>query len=183
MAFGTEHRLAIRLFTAWVLFLALACQARIGVEYQMQLGNPSGATADTNNHTHYLIQRRVMAEDYNDTRRVPNWVSWNLTASDVGSSGRGNFLTDTNLPANFYWVKTSDYTYSGYDRGHMCPSADRTDSVTNNDHVFFMSNIIPQTPDNNQGVWADLETECRTLAAAGNELLITSRPRLRGRAW
>jgi DNA/RNA endonuclease G (NUC1) len=168
----------VRLILALLLFhgLMLPARALIGLPYQMQLGNPSGAIADTNNHEHYLIQRPVLAEDYNDTLRVPNWVSWDLTDSDVGSSGRGSFLTDTNLPGNFYWVKTGDYTYSGYDRGHLCPSADRTDSTTNNDQVFYMSNILPQAPDNNQGVWAALETYCRTLAAAGNELLILCGP-------
>jgi endonuclease G len=142
----------------------------------MQLGNPSNATADTNNHDHYLIQRTVEALDYSDNLHEPNWASWDLTINDVGSSGRSTFLTDSTLPPNFYWVKTSDYTYSGYDRGHMCPSGDRTDNTTDNDLVFYMSNIIPQAPDNNQGVWANLETYCRTLASSGNELLITCGP-------
>lgn len=45
----------------------------------------------------------------------------------LGSSGRtGTFHTDTNLPPNFTWVTYSDYTGSGYDRGHLRPSADRT---------------------------------------------------------
>ena len=123
-----------------------------------------------------LIQRTVEAIDYSDNLREPNWASWDLTASDVGSSGRGDFLTDTNLPPNFYWVKTADYTHSGFDRGHMCPSADRTDNVTDNDLVFRMSNIVPQAPDNNQGPWENLETYCRTLAQAGNELLIICGP-------
>ncbi|MEI6077025.1 MAG: DNA/RNA non-specific endonuclease [Verrucomicrobiota bacterium] len=156
--------------------IVISAHAKIGVEFQMQLGNPSNATADTNNHSHYLILRAAEALDYNDTLREPNWASWDLTTDDVGSSGRGNFLLDTNLPNNFYWVKTTDYTGSGYDRGHMCPSGDRTVSVEVNDLVFFMSNIIPQTPDNNQGVWANLETYCRTLASQGNEVLITCGP-------
>ena len=163
-----------------VLLLAvgvLPAQAIIGIAYQMQLGNPSNATADTNNNNHFLIQRTVEAIDYNDNLREPNWASWDLTASDVGTSGRSpNFFLDTNLPANFYEVKPTDYSGSGYDRGHMCPSGDRTDNTTDNDLVFFMSNIIPQTPDNNQGVWENLETYCRTLASAGNELLIICGP-------
>jgi DNA/RNA endonuclease G (NUC1) len=160
-----------------VLFFAV-CQtnATIEISLQMQLGNPSNAGADMNNHAHYLIQRPVEAIDYSDNLREPNWASWDLTASDVGSSGRSPvFFADTNLPANFYVVASSDYSGSGYDRGHMCPSADRTDNVTDNDMVFFMSNVIPQTPDNNQGPWENLETYCRTLAQT-NELLIISGP-------
>ena len=163
---------------AVVLLLATGpAQALIGTAYQMQLGNPSNATADTNNHDHHLIQRTVQALDYSDNLREPNWASWDLTASDLGSSGRNSsFYTDSTLPPNFYWVKTTDYSGSGYDRGHMCPSADRTDSTTNNKLVFYMSNIVPQTPDNNRDVWASLEDYCRTLAEAGDELLITCGP-------
>ena len=142
----------------------------------MQLGNPSNATTDMNNHSHYLIQRTVEALDYNDNLREPNWASWDLTTDDVGSSGRSTFLQDSTLPGNFYWVKATDYSGSGYDRGHMCPSGDRTVSTAVNDLVFYMSNIIPQTPDNNQGVWANLETYCRTIASQGNEVLITCGP-------
>ncbi len=151
--------------------------ATIDASLQMQLGNPSGASADTNNHTHYLIQRTVEAIDYNADLDEPNWASWDLTASDIGSSGRSpDFFTDTNLPAGFYPVKPDDYDGVGFDRGHMCPSDDRTDNVTDNNMVFFMSNIIPQAPDNNEGVWVNFEDYCRTLAASGNELLIMCGP-------
>ncbi len=163
------------------LYLLLLCggraQATILVDYQMPLGNPSNAISDTNNHSHYLIQRSVQALDYSDTLRQPNWASWNLTVADLGSSGRsGSFSMDTSLPANFYRVKSTDYTGSGYDRGHLCPSADRTDTIEHNDETFLMSNIMPQSPDNNQGVWASLENYCRMLASASNEVLITCGP-------
>ncbi|MDB6057937.1 MAG: non-specific endonuclease [Verrucomicrobiales bacterium] len=159
-----------------LLCAALNVSAIINSSLQMQLGNPSGATADPANHSHYLIQRTVEAIDYNDSNGEPNWTSWDLTSSDVGSSGRSSFITDTTLPSGFYRVTTSDYTNTGYDRGHNCPSADRTDNTTDNDLVFYMSNIMPQAPDNNQGPWEALEAYCRTLASAGNELLITCGP-------
>ena len=147
---------------------------------QMQLGNLTGATADTNNHNHYLIQRPVETIDYSDVNGQPNWASWDYTSDDTGSSGRGNFSVDTSLPPNFKQIPTSTYgTVNGqsYDRGHMCPSADRTVSEATNDLVFIMSNIIPQASSMNEGVWATIENYCRdTLAAAGNELLIMCGP-------
>jgi DNA/RNA endonuclease G (NUC1) len=114
--------------------------------------------------------------DYNDVTREPNWVSWDLTTADVGGSGRSSFIVDTNLPVGFYQVLTTDYSGSGYDRGHMCPSADRTITTADNQELFYMSNMIPQAPDNNQGVWASFESYCRTLASAGNEVLIIAGP-------
>ncbi len=148
----------------------------------MQLGNPSGATNDPNNHNHYLIQRTVEALDYSDALGEPTWVSWDLTASDIGSSGRSaDFFTDTSLPAGFYEVTTADYNGVGninFNRGHMCPSEDRTDNTNDNDMVFLMSNIIPQAAVNNQGVWGNFEAYCQSQADAGNELLITCGPSL-----
>jgi len=143
----------------------------------MQLGNPSGAIADPNNHDHYLVQRTVEAFDYSDNLGEPTWVSWDLTAADVGSVTRStSFYTDTNLPSGFYEVKDADYTHSGYDRGHMCPSDDRTDTTNDNKMVFFMSNIVPQTDDLNTGPWEALETLCRSFTTSNYEVLILSGP-------
>ena len=161
----------------------LVFQARgyIDVSLQMQLGNPSGATADTNNHDHYLIQRSVQALDYSDNLGEPVWASWDLTAADVGTNSRSTtFFTDTNLPANFYRVTDNDYNGVGatnvnLNRGHLCPSEDRTDTRANNDAVFFMSNIMPQSAVNNQGVWGTFEGYCRNIAQT-NELLIICGP-------
>ena len=163
-----------------LLFGAFKAEAIIDASLQLQLGNPSGATANTNNHDHYLIQRTVEAIDYNDNRGEPNWASWDLTSGDVGSVTRSTtYFTDTNLPPNFYRVTDNDYVGVGainFNRGHLCPSEDRTDTRQDNDTVFFMSNIMPQSGPNNQGVWANLETDCRTLASAGNEILIICGP-------
>ncbi|WP_414662095.1 immunoglobulin domain-containing protein [Horticoccus sp. 23ND18S-11] len=170
----TLHRnlLAIGVF----LSSALGLNATIGVSLQSQLGNPSSATADPANRGNYLIQRAQYALGYNDLTREANWVAWDLTTTDVGGSGRSDFSVDTTLPAGFTAVLTTDYSGSGFDRGHMCPSGDRTVSVADNQFTFYMSNMVPQAPDNNQGVWANFESYCRTLAAAGNELLIISGP-------
>ncbi|MEJ0089981.1 MAG: hypothetical protein WDM80_09585 [Limisphaerales bacterium] len=81
---------------------------------QMQLGNPSGAIVDTNNHDHYLIQRSVQALDYSDNLGEPVWASWDLTAADVGPAARSTtYYTDTNLPPNFYRVTTANYNGVG----------------------------------------------------------------------
>jgi endonuclease G len=165
---------------AVLCFTAPHAEAIIDASLQMQLGNPTGATADTNNHDHYLIQRTVEAVDYSDNFGEPNWASWDLTTGDVGSAPRSSsYYTDTNLPPDFYRVTDNDYNGVGsinFNRGHLCPSEDRTDTTNDNKLVFFMSNIMPQSAQNNQGVWENLESDCRTFAAAGNELLIICGP-------
>lgn len=62
--------------------------ARIGVEYQMQLGNPTDAKADTNNHQHYLIQRSVFAEDYDDAVQTSGASVTNRATGSGGESIR-----------------------------------------------------------------------------------------------
>src|SRR5712671_894653 len=166
------------LFVVFGQGLLFKAQAFINASLQMQLGNPSGAASDTNNHSHYLIQRPIEALDYNDSRGQANWASWDLTSADANNAvvRQDSFAQDTNLPPNFYRVDDNAYTNSGYDRGHLCPSADRTDSTNDNDLTFLMSNMMPQAPDNNRFTWENLESYCRTLADAGNELLIMCGP-------
>lgn len=159
--------------------MALSAGAIIDPTLQMQLGNPSGATADTNNHTHFLIVRSIEAMDYNDTLGQPNWASWNLTSADSPTNGvtrQNSFAADTNLPTSFHRVAANEYMYSGYDRGHLCNSEDRTASTNDNNMTFLMSNMMPQAPDNNEVTWSGFEAYCRALANAGNELLIISGP-------
>jgi DNA/RNA endonuclease G (NUC1)/PKD repeat protein len=164
--------------TVALLLPVFQASAIIDATLQMQLGNPTEATTDPSNHVHYLIQRTVEAIDYSDTNGCPNWASWDLTASDYVVNGprSSSFFADTSLPAGFHVVHPNDYTNTGYDRGHMCTSADRTDNTTDNDLVFLMSNIIPQNPNQNQGVWGDFEDYCRSLIST-QELLITCGPR------
>ncbi len=98
-----------------------------------------------------------------------------MNTSWLGSAPRqDDFRADTTLPSSCYQVNSSDYTGSGFDRGHMTASADRTNTVTNNSATFLMTNIIPQSPDNNQGPWAALETYSRDLVNQGKELYIIS---------
>jgi endonuclease G len=56
--------------------------------------------------------------------------------------------------------------------GALPLSAERTDSPEHNKQVSAMSNIIPQSKDNNEGVWEHMDAYCRELAEQGNELLI-----------
>jgi endonuclease G len=81
-------------------------------------------------------------------------------------------VPDQSLPASFDKASPHDYTNSGYDRGHNIPSGDRTKSSEDNETTFLMSNVAPQTPDNNRGPWEKFESYCRDLANQGKELYI-----------
>jgi endonuclease G len=139
----------------------------------LTLGNPSNAVTDINTPSNYLLVKSQYVLSYHRDRGTPNWVSWRLASSWLGSTARqDDFRPDNTLPAGWYQVSNTDYTGSGFDRGHLCPSADRTATVTDNSSTFLMTNMMPQSPDNNQGPWANLENYCRTLVSQGNELYI-----------
>jgi endonuclease G len=116
---------------------------------------------------------------FNDDLGYPNWVSWHLKAQDIGDVERGQFVPDDTLPEGFKRITPKDYTGTGYDRGHLCPSKDRSDTTENNNATFLMSNIFPQAPGNNQGPWKDLEDYSRDLVRnEGKDLYIFAGPAL-----
>jgi endonuclease G, mitochondrial len=144
---------------------------------QSLLGNPDRAVVDENNHDKFLSQKPQFDLSYSDNNRIANWVAWHLDSSNIGDAARTNaFAPDTSLPSTFTPIVTGDYTNSGYDRGHQCPSADRTDTTENNKATFLMSNMAPQQHGLNAGPWESLEEEARNLVAAGNECYIYSGP-------
>jgi endonuclease G, mitochondrial len=157
-----------------IVFFSQA-KAQTSTSVHLTMGNPSGALTNTSFANNYLLVKPQYALSYNNSRLSANWVSWQLNSSWLGSAPRqDDFRADTTLPSSWYRVVTGNFTGSGFDRGHMTPSADRTSSVTNNSATFLMTNIVPQAPDNNQGPWARLEDYQRTLVGQGKDLYVIS---------
>jgi endonuclease G, mitochondrial len=139
----------------------------------LKLGNPSNAAQpDANN---YLMVNPYFALSYNRARGTANWVAWVVRRGDIGNVERANdFRPDNRLPQGFPRVTPNDYTGSGFDRGHLCPSKDRSNAPEANSATFLMSNMIPQAPDSNQGVWKALEDYSRDLVEQGNEIYVVA---------
>ncbi len=139
----------------------------------LKYGNPSNANLkDTNN---YLLEKPQYALSYNCQTGTANWVSWQLDRSWLGSVDRSDdFRPDPDLPNDCYAVRPNDYRGSGYDRGHLAPSGDRTSNPSDNSATFLMTNMIPQAPANNREVWRELEEYSRELVSQGKELYIVA---------
>ncbi len=136
---------------------------------------PWGYPIDATPKDDYLIERKQYVLSYNERLNVANWVAWQLNAAWYGNTPRrsGKFITDSSLPASFNRITHDDYTKSGYDRGHMVRSEERTASEEDNSSTFLMTNILPQTPTLNQQTWLSLEYECERLCKAeGKELYV-----------
>lgn len=145
-----------------------------GDNSNLLLGNPSNATADLANYTNYLIDHHYFVLSYNRERGTPNWVSWHLDETNITRvvSRQDNFAAYLGIPGAWYAVAHASYTGSGFDRGHNCPSADRTSSFEANSATFLMTNMIPQARENNSGPWADLEQHIRDQVTLGNEAYV-----------
>ena len=142
-----------------------------GDNSNLLFGNPSNATNSAAVTENYLIDKNYYVISYSSARATPNWVSWHLDETNIGNTPRqDNFAAFLGLPAGYYQVQSNSYSSSGFDRGHNCPSADRTSSLEAHSATFLMTNMIPQAPQNNQRAWADLETYLRSEVNKGYEV-------------
>lgn len=110
---------------------------------------------------------------YSPGLRIPQSVDWVLRKSDLGSSKREpswRFAEDTRVSRPR--ASHSDYTGSGFDRGHMVPAADRSATISAMRSTFIMTNVCPQVPSLNRGSWKRLEDGCRAIAKQGMQLHI-----------
>ncbi len=157
------------IFVGLLLILSPAfSQTNDSWKVNVELGIPT----DSNPSDDYLIKRKQYVISYNKNKNVANWASWNLNKKWYGKYNRvSGFKPDNELPENFYKVTTRDYTNTGYDRGHIVASKDRSNNTANNKATFLMSNIYPQEPDLNQGPWKKLEDYCRSLCLNNNKEL------------
>jgi endonuclease G len=146
----------------------------------LRWGNPSGAAAVSGNIDNFLMEKSYYALSYNNTKGTPNWVSWRLVKEDIGDASREGlpFLPDDDLPGGFKKIVTREYVGSGFDRGHMCPAGDRSSDMESLKATFVMTNLVPQSPDNNRKGWEQFESYCRSLVKEdeGKELYIVSGP-------
>ena len=121
-------------------------------------------------HTGYTLS-------YNTTTLCPNWVAWELTASETrGHLDRSrDFFPDEAVPSA-QRVTTGDYSGSGYTRGHMCPAADMEWGAKALHDCFLMSNMCPQTEELNRYSWEALERACRRWARKEGAVKIVCGP-------
>lgn len=122
-----------------------------------------------------LVEYSAMTVSFNPRLHIPNWVSWEISANHIDGphSRTNNFQQDTRVrgcPA------PSDYTNSGFDRGHMAPAGDMKWSADAMAESFYMTNMVPQSPDLNRGTWNKIEQKCRDRARRDSVVYIVSGP-------
>lgn len=112
------------------------------------------------------------AVEWDCDKKAQRWTCYQMNATNSGSNwkrdnwkntewGGDPFQEDTIIPKP-YRTTLADYRGSGYDRGHICPSADRLNSKEANEQTYYLSNIQPQINGFNTGIWLTMENTLRT---------------------
>lgn len=120
-------------------------------------------------HTGYTLS-------YNEEYELPSYVAYELTRNEVlgGEERSDNFKADPAVRTGS--AVLDDYKGSGYDRGHMAPAADFKWSAEAMSDTFYLSNMCPQDPSFNRGIWADLEAVIRTMAYDNEKIYVVTGP-------
>jgi DNA/RNA endonuclease G (NUC1) len=155
----------------------------------LSLGNPTEARQPDNvgtvndpirkpYDTNYLLEKSQYAVSYNDQTKTPNWASWQLNKSWIIGDGKraSSFQQDPQLPSEWYGVSTRDFAGGRAQftderglpktlaQGHFTAAEDRSRNDKDIISTFFGTNVIPQHPSNNSGLWRELERFSQRLA-------------------
>ena len=114
---------------------------------------------------------------FNTVLQIPTQVRWIVSRTNLGTSKRDpswRFVND--VPAPYGRATHDSYTHSGYDRGHMAPASDFARPISRCRETFRISNICPQTPALNRGLWKKTEIQERSLAISNNYVRVLAIP-------
>lgn len=126
-----------------------------------------------------IVKHKAFELSYNETHEQADWVFYLLTREFVnGTTGRTNdFRPDPDV--TLCSAAMEDYTGSGYDRGHLCPAADMRINEEIQSETFFMSNVSPQVPAFDQGIWRKLEEQARAWVRKHDSIWVATGPVLK----
>jgi endonuclease G len=121
-------------------------------------------------YTGYALQ-------YSYDYKTAIFVVEHITKEVIGGPAKrkDDFRPDPNVPVKFQ-SQLRDYVGQPFDRGHMAPAGDNTQNEKAMSDSFFLTNMVPQVPNNNRGIWKQLETTVRNYVLKGHEVYVISGP-------
>ncbi|MEO6759268.1 MAG: DNA/RNA non-specific endonuclease, partial [Saprospiraceae bacterium] len=137
---------------------------------------PAATSDEIVHHTYYTLS-------YNEDHEQADWVAYQLTRAQLNQNWveRSNtFRPDPQVHTES--ATPRDYTSTGYDKGHLCPAADMGFNEQAMDETFYMSNMSPQVPAFNMGIWRELEELTRDWARQFGHLYVVTGPVLTQRS-
>lgn len=127
-------------------------------------------------HPEALVEKEYYTLQYNEKFEQADWVAYELTADEVNGTvpRKDAFRSDPDIPTGS--ADLEDYKGSGYDRGHLAPAADMKMTAQSMADSFYMSNMSPQNPSLNRGIWKELEGKVRMWAVENEAVYVVTGP-------
>lgn len=151
------------MFRILISCLLLICNISIYAQDNKYL--PKYSKGEVIYHSNYILS-------YSKQYKQSYWVAYELTDNECvkNYTRKDNFIKDPKLSS--YMATENDYKYSGYDKGHLAPVIDMLSSKTSMYESFYMTNISPQKPSFNRGIWKTLETQVHEWAIVYDKVYI-----------
>jgi len=160
-------------------FFLISAQRNTTKQHNLQSNNLSTQSSwamPTILPTETVTQHSAYSLVYNHKHMQAKWVAYNLTyGNTIGGAERSSkFSIDPSISPRT--AITSDYTKTGYDRGHLAPAGDMKFSAQAMAESFYMSNVSPQLPGFNRGIWKKLEEQFRSWAPSSHPVFVVTGP-------
>ena len=122
-----------------------------------------------------VLDRGYYVINYSDDWRIPHWSAYHLTAKDLKGTvkRRSSFRPDPEVPEKARST-LEDYRRKTFDRGHLAPAGDFKRSKEAMAATFLLSNMSPQYPNTNRGIWRDLEAQIRDMVKEVGEAWVVT---------
>tara|TARA_B110000238_G_scaffold179621_1_gene203029 strand:- start:83 stop:1549 length:1467 start_codon:yes stop_codon:yes gene_type:complete len=119
-----------------------------------------------------VLHKSFYSHSHLKDKKLPEWTIY-FSSNELYDAyvPRSNFRVDSTLDTEFQALK-KDYYRSGYDRGHLVPAGDMNFDSTAMSECFLFTNVTPQTPTFNRGIWKKLESLTRSLRVKKDSLVI-----------
>ena len=137
----------------------------------------SGLEIPSHNESDEIIHHEYYSLQYDQDTKQANWVAYKLDKKQIlnkSAKRKDDFRPDPMVKRNS--ATLSDYRRSGYDRGHLCPAATMRFDKTAMSETFYLSNMSPQVPQFNRGIWRKLEAKVRKWTVREGEVYVVSGP-------
>lgn len=160
------------LFFIQILLISGSCEKDNAVSTDL----PENSIISIPNSTGEIVHHAYFSLAYNESHEQAEWVFYKLTSMMLAGDAKrtDDFRIDAKISTGS--ADLNDYKGSGFDRGHLCPAADMVVSEIAMSESFLLSNISPQNPSFNRGIWSSLESIVRANALIEDSIYLATGP-------
>ncbi|MFN3840270.1 MAG: DNA/RNA non-specific endonuclease [Cyclobacteriaceae bacterium] len=171
-----RKRMNTRTFISSAVFVLTTCSSTQSVNTTNSIAPVYALEIPQLKADDVLIEHTGFALVYDEAHEQAKWVAYELTLEETlaGAERSNKFIPDPKISTGT--ATDRDYKGSGYDRGHLAPAADMSWSDQAMKESFYFSNISPQVPSFNRGIWKQLEMQVRKWARLDSAVHVVTGP-------